>query len=735
MRTKTIISAIAVTLFAFTASAQQQMPFRDPSLSIDERVNDLLSRLTLEEKAGMMNYESAAVERLGIPAYNWWNEGLHGVARTEVHMTSFPQATGMAASFDTELLQKVGDCVSTEGRALFNEDMKNGTTGKIYRGLTYWSPNINIFRDPRWGRGQETYGEDPYLTGKLAVAFIKGIQGDDPFYYKAAACVKHVAVHSGPELTRHTFDARPSSYDLWDTYLPAFRTSIREGKVAGVMCAYNRINGVPCCGNDALTRDIVRNQLGFDGYLVSDCWAISDFFKTHMTHPDEPTAASDALLAGTDLECGVSYKKLVAAVKMGMISEKNINVSLAKDLKILFKLGFFDPQEKVPYSKIGKEVIECDEHKQVALKASRESIVLLKNNGILPLNSKKIKKIALVGPNSDNSEVQLGNYNGEPTEVITPLKSLEKRFGGQIAIDYIKGCNWLNKPDSMPSFQDVAKRAGKADVIIFVGGISPRLEGEQGDGVDKEEGFLAGDRTLIELPRIQDELLKVLEKTGRPIILVNMSGSAVSQPWGENNAAAIIQAWYGGQAGGDAITDVIFGDYNPAGRLPVTIYRSTSDLPDFSDYSMQNRTYRYFRGDVQYPFGFGLSYTTFAYSNASETLECNTGEKVTVKGSVQNTGDMDGDEVVQLYVKHEGDSQDIKPLCAIKGFKRIFIKKGETAQYEFTLTPEDLGLVDSFGNLVEKAGDVTIFVGGGQPGKANGVFSVLKAKGDAFGIQ
>lgn len=733
MKTKIILSAIAFTFFCFTASSQQ-MPFRDPSLSLDERVNDLLSRLTLEEKAGLMRHEASAVERLGIPAYNWWNEGLHGVARTEVPTTSFPQATGMAASFDTELMHSIGDCISTEGRAIFNEDYKNGKTGEIYRGLTYWSPNINIFRDPRWGRGQETYGEDPYLTGKLAVAFIKGIQGDDPYYYKATACVKHVAVHSGPEAIRHTFDSRPSAYDLWDTYLPAFRTSIREGKVAGVMCAYNRLNGVPCCGNDALTVDIVRNQLGFNGYLVSDCWAISDFFKTHITHPNEPTAASDALLAGTDLECGVSYKTLAAAVKMGMISEKNINVSLARDLRILFRLGFFDPQEIVPYSNIGTDVIECDKHKELALKASRESIVLLKNNGILPLNEKKIKRIALIGPNADNRDVQLGNYNGQPTEVITPLKSLVKRFGNNVVIDYIPGCSWITKPDSLPSYEVVAKRASKADIIIFAGGISPRLEGEQGDGVDKAEGFFGGDRTTIELPRVQDELLKALEKTGRPIILVNMSGSAVSQPWGENKAAAIIQAWYGGQAGGDAIMDVIFGDYNPAGRLPVTIYRQTSDLPDFSDYSMQNRTYRYFRGDVQYPFGFGLSYTSFAYNNGTETAECNTGEKVTIKGSVTNTGNFDGDEVVQLYVKHNGESQTIKPLCAIKGFKRIFLKKGETAEYEFTLTPEDLGLVDSFGNLVESAGEISVFVGGGQPGKADGVFTILTVKGDNYNV-
>ncbi len=724
---------ISFSMISLNVSAQGKYPYQDPTLDIDARVADLISRLTLEEKAQLMRFKSPAIERLGIPAFNWWNEGLHGVARTSEKTTVFPQAIGMAASFDTETLKDVGNCVSTEGRAIFNQDFKDHKTGEIYRGLTYWSPNINIFRDPRWGRGQETYGEDPYLTGKLAVAFVGGIQGNDPTYYKAAACLKHFAVHSGPESERHIFDARPSEYDLWDTYISAFRLAIKESDVAGVMCAYNRIDGVPCCGNDKLLVDILRNQLGFTGYQVSDCWAVPNFYKTHKTHPDAVSAASDAVISGTDMECGDSYTSLVNAVERGMLSEKNLNVSLARDLKVFFKLGFFDPQDIVPYSKIGKEVIECQQHKELADKMARESMVLLKNkNNYLPLDASKIKRIAIIGPNADNDTVQLGNYNGFPTEIITPYKSLKKRFGDKVVIDYIKGCDWTSKIKDTPSYAEIAAKAKKADVIIFVGGISPTLEGELGDAGASAEGFFSGDRTILEVPKVQTELLSELGKTNRPIIVVNMSGSAVTQTWAEKNAAAIIQAWYPGQAG-NAVTDVIFGDYNPSGKLPITIYRSENDLPAFTDYSMRNRTYRYFAGDVQYPFGYGLSYTTFGYQ-ADEKVECETGKELSIKGSITNTGSRDGDEVLQLYVIHNKSIQQIIPICALKGFQRINLKKGETKEFEFKLKPEDLALTDNRGNLIEKAEDITLFIGGGQPGKCDGVYVKATVKGETYNL-
>lgn len=730
---KSIVLLAIVSLNGLVAQTYEY-PFRNPDLPLDERVQDIISRLTLEEKVQLMKHAAPAVPRLGIPAYNWWNEALHGVARTKEKVTVFPQAIGMAATFDTEALQLMGDMTSSEGRALFNEDLKAGKTGSIYRGLTYWTPNINIFRDPRWGRGQECYGEDPYLTGKMGSAIVRGLEGSDSHYLKAVACAKHYAVHSGPEGNRHSYDAHVSLYDLWDTYLPAFRELVTKAKVHGVMCAYNRLEGQPCCGHNELLQDILRNQWKFDGYVTSDCWAVSDFAKYHKTHSNDTEAVADAVLAGTDLECGDLYQKLQQGVERGIISEKEINVSLARLFEIQFKLGMYDPADRVPYSTIGREVIECDAHKAHAYKMAQESMVLLKNHkNILPLNPKKIKRIALIGPNMDNGSTLLANYFGVPSEIITPYKSLKKRFGNTIQIDTLTGVGIVQKLEGAPSFAQVAAQAKKADIIIFVGGISADYEGEAGDaGAAGYGGFASGDRTTMKLPAVQTELMKELKKTGRPLILVNMSGSVMSFDWESRNADAILQAWYGGQAAGDAITDVLFGDYNPAGRMPLTTYMNDEDLPDFEDYSMANRTYRYFKGDVRYPFGYGLSYTTFAYQPLSNASVVKTGESIQVTTTVTNTGKRDGDEVVQLYVSHPQNGNTRVPLRALKGFKRIHLNKGESQTVTFTLSPEELALVDNKGNLVQKEGPVELYIGGGQPYKSEGSFGELKIEGEPY---
>lgn len=730
---KVILTALCSMSIAVYAQ-KENLPFRNPELPVEERVSDLVSRLTLHEKVEMMKHGASAVPRLGIPAYNWWNEALHGVARTKEKVTVFPQAIGMAATFNIEAMQKMGDITASEGRALFNEALKAGKGIPQYYGLTYWTPNINIFRDPRWGRGQETYGEDPYLTGKMGSAIVRGLEGNHPFYLKAAACAKHYAVHSGPESNRHSFDARPSLFDLWDTYLPAFRELITKAKVHGVMCAYNRMDGKPCCGNDPLLVNILRNQWKFDGYVTSDCWAINDFAHHHKTHLDDMVAVSDAMLAGTDLECGNLYQLLEQGVQKGLHSEKDIDVSLTRLFTILFKLGMFDPADKNPYASIGREVIECDAHKQHAYRMAQESMVLLKNeNGILPLDSKKVKEIALVGPNADDEHTLLANYFGTPSEIITPYKSLKKRYGNRIKINYIKGVDVTKKIEGAPSFEEVAAQAAKSDVIVFVSGINADFEGEAGDaGAGGYAGFASGDRTTIALPPVQTELMKELEKTGRPLVVVNMSGSVMSFEWESQHADAILQAWYGGQAAGDAIVDVLFGTYNPAGRMPLTTYKSDADLPAFEDYSMSNRTYRYFKGEPRYPFGYGLSYTTFAYKNISAPKQLATAVPAEVSAVVKNTGKRAGDEVVQLYVVHPQNGREIIPLCSLKGFKRVHLKPGEEQKVTFTLLPEDLALTDAKGNLIEKSGELEIFIGGGQPKYAEGCTVKMKLEGDAY---
>jgi len=694
-------------------------PMWNSTLPVEKRVKDLVSRLTLEEKVAQMLNTAPAIPRLGIPAYEWWNEVLHGVARTPYKTTVFPQAIGMAATWDANALKLMAQYSATEGRAINNRAIREGKTGDRYLGLTYWTPNINIFRDPRWGRGQETYGEDPFLTAKMGSAFVKGLQGDDPNYLMAAACAKHYAVHSGPEASRHSDNINPSMYDLWDTYLPAFKELVVNAKVAGVMCAYNAINEQPCCANDLLMNDILRRQWKFTGYVTSDCGAIDDFINHHKTHKNAPSAAADAVFHGTDVECGNTvYKSLVDAVKTGIMTEKEIDVSLSRLFMIRYRLGMFDLAEKVKYRQIPENILEAPAHKEHALKMARESIVLLKNtNGILPL-LKSIKKVAVIGPNADNKTAQLGNYNGSPTKNVSVLEGIKGKLGPGVSVFYDKGVGFTtdtlkkNGKFEKTDMATLANRAAGSDVIVFVGGISPELEGEEMSVNAK--GFKGGDRTSILLPEVQTEMLKALQATGKPVILVLFTGSALAMPWETEHIPAIVNAWYGGQSTGTAVADVLFGDYNPAGRLPVTFYKSDADLPDVKDYSMKGRTYRYFKGEVEYPFGYGLSYSTFKYSNLKAPLQLKKGKSLIVEALVTNTGELKGEEVVQLYLSHPG-IKETAPVRALQGFQRIFLEQGQSKKVRFELSTDQLTLIDQNGKRYQPGGKLLLSVGGGQP--------------------
>lgn len=703
------VTIVCLLLLVAGATAQQPV-YLNPKLPLHERVDDLLHRMTLEEKVSQMMNKSAAIDRLKVPAYNWWNEGLHGVARSGKHATVFPQAIGNAATFDKEGVLEMAKMISTEARAIHHEYVREGKRG-IYEGLTFWSPNINIFRDPRWGRGQETYGEDPYLTGQMGMALVRGFQGDDPRYLKITACAKHFAVHSGPESTRHTANVAPSAYDLNDTYLPAFRNLIVDAHVASVMCAYNAIYGQPCCGSDTLMTNILYHKWKFHGYVTSDCGAIDDFYRGHKTSPDAPSADAVAVIHGTDVECGSSYKYLVEAVKHNLLPEPEIDTAVRHLLEIRFRLGMFDPPAMVPYAQISMKEVQTPAHQAQALKMARESMVLLKNEGhLLPLNAHAIHTIAVIGPNAADSSVVLGNYNGFPDHVVTVLEGIRSKLGPDARVIYEKGCDYVQGDKG--AVDSVAASVRDADVIVFVGGISPRLEGEEMPV--KVEGFSGGDRTSIALPAIQTAMLKALYGTGKPVVFVMMTGSALSTEWASEHVPAIVNAWYGGEAAGTAVADVLFGDYNPAGRLPVTFYKSVDQLPDFSDYSMKGRTYRYFTGEPLYPFGYGLSYTTFGYSGLRLPASVLTDEDVPVRVTVQNTGDRDGDEVVELYVRHL-HAEGRAPIHALEGFTRVHLRPGEKKVVTFTLSPRALSLVRENGQRVEGPGTVQIFAGGGQP--------------------
>lgn len=682
--------------------------YKDPSQPIDVRVKDLISRMTLNEKISQMLHESPAIPRLDIPEYNWWNECLHGVARAGI-ATVFPQAIGLAATFNPDLVYQVATAISDEARAKHHEAVRNGDRG-IYKGLTFWSPNINIFRDPRWGRGQETYGEDPYLTGRMGVAFVKGLQGNHPKYLKLVATPKHYAVHSGPEKDRHHFDARVSPKDLRETYLPAFKECVQEAKAESVMGAYNRTNGEPCCGSKTLLQKILREEWGFDGYVVSDCGAISDFHLHHKITNSPQESAAMAVKNGCDLNCGNTYGSLLIAVQEGLITEEEIDRAVTRLFKARFKLGMFDPPEMVPYAQIPYEVNDCPEHRQLALKAARESIVLLKNqNNLLPLK-KDLKSIAVIGPNADVLEVLLGNYNGTPSKYVTPLEGIKNAVSPDTKVIYAKGCDLTGT--SKEGFDEAVEAARNADVVIMCMGLAPSIEGEEGDAVNSDA---SGDRIHIDLPGVQEELLKEIHATGKPIVLVMLNGSAVAINWANEHIPAILEAWYPGEEGGTAIADVIFGNYNPAGRLPVTFVKSVDDLPPFTDYSMKNRTYRYIEKEPLYPFGFGLSYTTFQYSNLTlSAKEIGTSENLTISVDVQNTGKMAGDEVVQLYLT-DLEASVVVPKCQLRGVQRINLAPGEKKTVTFTLTPRQMALIDNEGRCILEPGTFKISVGGCQP--------------------
>jgi beta-glucosidase len=829
-------------------TAQPKEKYLDTKLPVDERVDDLVSHMTLKEKVFQLFNNSPAIDRLGVPAYDWWNECLHGVARAG-KATVFPQAIGLAATFDQDLMFRVADVISDEARAKHHHFAKNNVRS-IYTGLTFWTPNINIFRDPRWGRGQETYGEDPYLTGRMGVNFIKGLQGNDSKYLKTVATAKHYAVHSGPEFTRHSDNIFVNDRDLYDTYLPAFEMVVKEAKVQSVMCAYNRFRDKPCCGNDLLLSNILRNKYGFDGYVVSDCGAITDFYQkeAHDLVETPEQAWGWAIASGTDLNCEESKNfirnNLDSAIRIGMINESDINTSLKRLLKARFMLGVFDPDDQVPFTKIPLSVVGSEKHLKLSQEAAEKSLVLLKNNGILPL--KNVKKVALVGPNADNFAILIGNYNGEPVRPVTPLKALREKLGDRNVL-YSVGCPivpgiftnheiigaeylfhtengklkpglkaeyfdepkfkgepklvkvdntvnfyWTNSPlngliedqfsvrwsgilipkksgtylfggnvkvkindkaaDSKGEILEKGKQytiqaeinvesspwknsiepsatlawvdasldfrkealeaASKADVVIFCGGISADFEGEE---MPLEiDGFSHGDRTHINLPKVQEDLLAELHKTGKPVVYVNFSGSAMALNWENENLSAIVQAFYPGEATGTALTRLLFGEFNPSGRLPITFYKNVNDLPTFDNYSMENRTYRYFKGVPLYPFGFGLSYTTFAYSNMEAPTVAKVGSDIEVKVNVTNTGKMEGEEVVQLYVSYKSNRFK-KSIRDLKGFQRIKLKAGETKTVKFSLCADDLSIFDNEGNSVPAEGDIEISLGGGQP--------------------
>jgi beta-glucosidase len=842
--------ALGIVLSVATSQAQteRQLPYLNPRLSVEERVKDLVSRMTLEEEVSQMQNHAPEIPRLGIPAYDWWNEALHGVARAGV-ATVFPQAIGLAATWDTDLMLDVSSAISEEARAKYHEAIRNNQHG-IYQGLTFWSPNINIFRDPRWGRGQETYGEDPYLTGRLGVNFVRGMQGEDPRYFKTIATPKHFAVHSGPEQLRHKFDVPVGERDLRETYLPAFEACVREGKAFSVMCAYNGYAGGPCCSNDYFLTKILRKEWGFLGYVVSDCGAISDIYAGHRKMPSAHEASAAAVRAGCDLSCGDEYASLEEAVGKGLIRKEEIDTSVRRLFTARYRLGMFDPPDMVPFARIPYSANDGKRHRELALKAARESIVLLKNEGnLLPL-SKNLKKIAVIGPNADAVDVLLGNYNGTPSAPVTPLQGIRNRvspstsvlyavggsvaegvwaeaspipapcFGSGLKGEYFANIRLAGKPsvtrtDEQVNFdwgtkaptpktpadsfsvrwtgkltapqsglykvgvevddgcrlwvggnlvvddwkdggdrtlkKEMHLNAGKvydvrleyydhagsakaklvwvlpgkgllaealdvakhADAVVLFLGLSPRLEGEEMDV--RVEGFSSGDRLTLDLPKIQEDLLRAIGTLKKPIVLVLLNGSAVAVNWADAHIPAIVEAWYPGEEAGNAIADVLFGNFNPGGRLPVTFYKSVDQLPPFEDYRMAGRTYRYNKEHPLYPFGHGLSYTQFAYSAlVLDKQQISAGDSLRVSVTVKNTGPVEGDEVVQLYLTDEQASVPV-PLRSLQGFRRVHLDAGQSDTVAFVLTPRQMSLIDMQLQRVVEPGYFTVAVGGKQP--------------------
>ncbi len=688
--------------------------YLDESLSFEERAKDLVSRMTLEEKVYQTLHKAPAIERLGVKAYNYWNEALHGVARAGT-ATVFPQAIGLAAMFDEDFIETIAEMISEEGRAKFNAQQKYEDFD-IYKGLTFWSPNVNIFRDPRWGRGHETFGEDPYLTSRLGIRFINGLQGHDDKYMKASACAKHFAVHSGPEAVRHSFNAECNEQDLRETYLPAFEACVKEADVEVVMGAYNSTNGEPCCGSKRLLVDILREEWGFQGHVVSDCWAIKDFHEGHLTTSTAVESVALAMNMGCDLNCGNLYGNLLKAAEQGLVTEETIERAVVRLFITRMKLGLFDAKNKVPFNSIDYSIVDSKKHQELNEEAARKCVVLLKNKDhFLPLDKSAVKTIGVIGPNANSRKALVGNYEGTASEYITVLEGIQRYVGDDVRVMYSEGCHMYKDKTSVLAvnndrISEALAVADASDVIVAVMGLDADLEGEEGD-TGNEYG--SGDKPTLDLPGLQQDTLEALKKTGKPIILVVLSGSALSFTWADEHAEAILQGWYPGARGGKAIAEILFGEVSPEGKLPVTFYRSTEELPEFTDYSMKGRTYRYMESEPLYSFGYGLSYTDINCRNAKvSSAEITPGTDIICTVDVTNDGKMKGAEAVQVYVKANRDNA---PKLQLKALKKVTLDPGESKTVTLTLKPEDFGLFNEDGIKILNQGEYEIFIGSNLP--------------------
>lgn len=691
--------------------------YKNESLSFEERAKDLVAHMTLDEKVSQMRFQSPSIKRLGIPSYNWWNEALHGVARAGV-ATVFPQAIGLAATFDEKLMERTADVIATEGRARYHAFDKENDHD-IYKGLTFWAPNVNIFRDPRWGRGHETFGEDPYLTAVLGTAYVRGLQGNDKKYLKAAACAKHFAVHSGPESLRHEFNAVVSQKDLWETYLYAFRALVKDAKVEGVMGAYNRTNGEPCCGSKTLLKDILRGQWQFDGYVTSDCWAIKDFHEYHKVTENAFESVALAVNNGCDLNCGNMYAYLLAAYEKGLVTEEKIDECVRHLMVTRMRLGMFDDPNHVSYTKIPWSCNDSHENNLLSLEAAKESIVLLKNeNQLLPLNKKTIKSIGVIGPNANSRKSLMGNYYGTASQYVTVLDGIRESAGDDIRVYYAEGCHlYKDRNSGLSSYSgdriaEAVVVAKNSDVVVLCLGLDESLEGEEGD---QSNAYASGDKPNLDLPGQQQRLLEAVYQTGTPVVLVLMAGSALAVNWADEYVPAILDAWYPGAQGGRAVASVLFGEFSPCGKMPVTFYRTVEELPDFEDYSMENRTYRFMENEALYPFGYGLSYSSFACKEMHlSRAMVQAGESVTCSLTVENAGNYESDEIVQIYLKDVEASVRV-PNWQLCGFQRVHLKSGEKSKVSFEIHARSMALIDESGTCILEPGTFLLYAGTSQP--------------------
>jgi beta-glucosidase len=719
MKNKIAMLLMCIGLVNGPAYTQVKHAFRDPAKPLNVRINDLISKLTLQEKVYQMMNTAPAIPRLGIPAYDWWNESLHGVARSGV-ATVFPQAIGLGATFDDNLVHQVSSAISDEARAMYNASTKQGYRNR-YGGLTFWTPNINIFRDPRWGRGQETYGEDPYLTSRIGVAFVKGLQGDDPNHLKVAACAKHFAVHSGPERLRHEFNAIVSQKDLRETYLPAFKALV-GAKVEAVMCAYNRTNNEACCASNLLLDEVLRKEWGFEGHVVTDCWAIADFYNGHHVAPGQPEAVALAVKHGVSLNCGDEYPALIEAVKRGLVTEKEIDSALARLMRTKFRLGMFDPPAMDHYRSLTPAVINSATNRALAKKAALESIVLLKNNGVLPLKN-NLSKYYVTGPNASNVDVLLGDYYGINPHMSTIVEGLASAIKPGSQMMYKPGV-LLDRPNAN-TVDWVTGDAKASDVTFVVMGLSGLLEGEEGEAIASKYD---GDMLDYNLPKNQIDFLKRLRKDNKnKIVAIITGGSPMNLAEVHELADAVLLAWYPGEEGSQAIADIIFGKTSPSGRLPVTFPKSLEQLPPYEDYAMKGRTYRYMKAEPMYPFGYGLSYTSFQYSGISIKGDINTNRPVLAEVTVTNKGKIAGDEVSQLYISTPGAGDDM-PLYSLKQFKRIGLKPGQAQKVQFVISTEMIKSINEKGESVRLAGSYKIYIGGTTPAKRNQELGLARVK-------